>query len=65
MQKITSERLVLRRGEDGASAVEYALIISLIAVVIIVAITLLGGELAASLANDCTQVASATGTGTC
>lgn len=33
-----------RRGEDGASLVEYALLVALIAVVCIVAVTLLGSN---------------------
>lgn len=35
----------LRRDEKGATAVEYGIMVSLIAVVIIVAVTLLGGNL--------------------
>ncbi|MDQ0755521.1 Flp family type IVb pilin [Arthrobacter sp. B3I4] len=35
----------LRRDERGATAVEYGIMVSLIAVVIIVAVTLLGGNL--------------------
>ena len=34
------------RNEEGASAVEYGLLVALIAVVIIAAVTLLGGNLA-------------------
>lgn len=34
-----------RRDEDGATAIEYGLIAGLIAVVIIAALTLLGGDL--------------------
>lgn len=58
-------RVRTTHGERGASAVEYGLIIALIAVVIIAAVTLLGGRLAASFGNDCTQIASATGTSVC
>jgi pilus assembly protein Flp/PilA len=36
----------LKRDEKGATAVEYGLMVGLIAVVIIVAVTALGGELA-------------------
>ncbi|MDQ0820009.1 pilus assembly protein Flp/PilA [Arthrobacter sp. V4I6] len=36
----------LRRDQRGATAVEYGIMVSLIAVVIIVAVTLLGGTLA-------------------
>ncbi|MBB6404629.1 Flp family type IVb pilin [Arthrobacter sp. AZCC_0090] len=35
----------VRREEDGATAVEYGIMVALIAVVIIVAVTLLGGTL--------------------
>ncbi|WAH95871.1 Flp family type IVb pilin [Arthrobacter sp. MMS18-M83] len=35
----------IRRDETGATAVEYGIMVSLIAVVIIVAVTLLGGTL--------------------
>ncbi|MCZ9884239.1 Flp family type IVb pilin [Arthrobacter sp. B2a2-09] len=35
----------IRRDEKGATAVEYGIMVSLIAVVIIVAVTLLGGTL--------------------
>lgn len=37
--------------DDGATAVEYALMLSLIFVVVIAAVTLLGGTLAAAFAN--------------
>ncbi|RLV56678.1 Flp family type IVb pilin [Aeromicrobium phragmitis] len=37
--------LTARRGERGATAVEYGLIVALIAVAIIAAVTLLGDEL--------------------
>lgn len=36
----------LLRNEDGATAIEYGLIAGLIAVVIIAAVTLLGGDIA-------------------
>ena len=42
MKQIT---LCLIHDEEGATAVEYALMVALIAVVIIVAVGLLGGEL--------------------
>jgi pilus assembly protein Flp/PilA len=40
---VTQDRL--KRGEKGATAVEYGLMVGLIAVVIIVAVTALGGQL--------------------
>jgi pilus assembly protein Flp/PilA len=45
---------VLRRGEEGASLVEYALLVALIAVVCIIAITVLG----TSASNKFSGVAS-------
>ena len=41
----TNLSLRLRRDEKGATAVEYGIMVALIAVVIIVAVTLLGGSL--------------------
>jgi pilus assembly protein Flp/PilA len=41
----TSLSVRLRRDEKGATAVEYGIMVALIAVVIIVAVTLLGGSL--------------------
>jgi pilus assembly protein Flp/PilA len=41
----------VRRDEKGATAVEYGIMVALIAVVIIVAVTLLGGNLTAMF-ND-------------
>ncbi|WP_249335989.1 Flp family type IVb pilin [Sinomonas gamaensis] len=43
-------------GEKGATAVEYGIMVALIAVVIIVAVTLLGGNLQAMFNNVATQV---------
>ncbi len=43
----TLQALVADRDEKGATAVEYGLMVSLIAVVIIAAVTLLGTQLAA------------------
>ena len=44
-------KIRLRREETGATAVEYGLIVGLIAVVIIAAVTLLGGTLRDLFAN--------------
>lgn len=41
----TKAAIRLRREEKGATAVEYGIMVALIAVVIIVAVTLLGGNL--------------------
>ncbi|MEA5453432.1 Flp family type IVb pilin [Sinomonas sp. JGH33] len=43
-------------GEKGATAVEYGIMVALIAVVIIVAVTLLGGNLKTMFNNVATQV---------
>jgi pilus assembly protein Flp/PilA len=40
-------KLAARTSERGASAVEYGLLVALIAIIIIVAVTLLGGNLSA------------------
>jgi len=46
MQGLLKHRLsAMTRGESGATAVEYGLMVALIAVVIIVAVTLLGSNL--------------------
>ena len=51
------------RSEDGASSVEYAILISLIAVVILTAMALLGANLAGSFQNSCESVAATQGVG--
>ena len=53
----------LIKNESGATAIEYALIAALIAVAIIGAITLLGGDLAATF-TTITNSLSGTGSGT-
>jgi pilus assembly protein Flp/PilA len=63
----------LRRDQRGATAVEYGIMVSLIAVVIIVAVTLLGGtitdtftQVQCKMTTGKTYTAGATaGTGTC
>lgn len=57
----------LRRDEKGATAVEYGIMVSLIAVVIIVAVTLLGGNLKTTFDKTACNVKGGTytaGTGT-
>lgn len=44
------------KDEEGATMVEYGLIVALIAVVCIVAVTLLGGNLKNTFNNTATQV---------
>ena len=46
LYEMLQSRLQQVRNETGASAVEYVLLVALIAVVIIAAVTLLGGNLA-------------------
>lgn len=46
----------LHKDESGATMVEYGLIVALIAVVCIVAVTLLGGNLNGTFNNTATQV---------
>ncbi len=46
LYEMLRSRLQQVRNETGASAVEYGLLVALIAVVIIAAVTLLGGNLA-------------------
>ncbi|HZQ88337.1 MAG TPA: Flp family type IVb pilin [Acidimicrobiales bacterium] len=51
----------LRRDERGASLVEYALLLALIAVVCVVAVSLLGGNLNKSYSKDASSVAATPG----
>ena len=48
----------LRRDERGASLVEYALLLALIAVVCIAAVSLFGGNLSHSYSKDASSVAA-------
>jgi pilus assembly protein Flp/PilA len=48
---MVQNRLSQLRNEDGASAVEYGLLVALIAVIIIAAVSLLGGNLS-DIFND-------------
>ena len=50
----------VRRDEKGATAVEYGIMVALIAVVIIVAVTFLGGSLTATFDKIGCQVAGKT-----
>lgn len=45
------------KGEDGATAVEYALMVALIAAVIIVAVTALGGNASTTFQNTADTIA--------
>jgi pilus assembly protein Flp/PilA len=60
------------RGEKGATAVEYGIMVALIAVVIIVAVTLLGGtlhdtftQIQCSMSNGTFAAGAAAGGATC
>lgn len=48
--------------ESGATAIEYGLIVALIAVVIVGAVTTLGGNLSTAFGRGATAVSTATGT---
>jgi pilus assembly protein Flp/PilA len=50
-----------RREERGASLVEYALLLALIAVACVVAVSLLGGNLNNSYSKDASSVAATPG----
>lgn len=51
-----------RRDQAGASSVEYAILVSLIAVVIIGSVTFLGGNTSRLFQKTCDSVASTQGT---
>lgn len=51
-----------RRNEEGASAVEYGLLVALIAAVIVVAVFSLGGLVKSTFTNTCKGISS---TATC
>ncbi|RAX47021.1 Flp family type IVb pilin [Arthrobacter sp. AQ5-06] len=71
----TNVMIRLRSEEKGATAVEYGIMVALIAVVIIVAVTLLGGTLTDMFTQTSCSISSGTyagpaagaaaGTGTC
>jgi pilus assembly protein Flp/PilA len=46
----------LRRSEQGASLIEYALLVALIAIVCIVAITVLGGNVSQHFSTDASML---------
>ncbi len=56
MNKLIKWYIALRYSERGATAVEYGLIVALIAVVIIVAVTALGGQLTTIFTNITTAI---------
>lgn len=54
--------LLTNRDEDGASAVEYGLLVAGIAAVIVAVVFLLGGVIDNAFQTTCDTVASGTGT---
>ena len=51
-----ARRRLLRTGDEGATAVEYALLVGLIAVIIISSVTLLGGNIDAMFDDIAQQI---------
>jgi pilus assembly protein Flp/PilA len=62
MSKVVKLINAVRKDEEGAALVEYALLVGLIAVVCIVAVTQLGFAVSSKLSTACASLA-ATGTG--
>lgn len=58
MSKIANAARKFLRDEQGATMVEYALLVALIAVVVIVAVRALGTNASTTLGNAATQIAS-------
>jgi pilus assembly protein Flp/PilA len=58
MNKIANATRKFLRNDEGATMVEYALLVALIAVVVIVAVQTLGTKASATLQNAATQIAS-------
>ena len=56
MTKLASKLQTRLHGERGATAVEYGLMVALIAVVIIAAVTLLGNNLSTTFNNVAAQI---------
>ena len=62
---MSSQPQLRPRDERGASAVEYALVAVLIAVVIIASVTMLGTRTSGMFQSSCESVAASTSSGTC
>ena len=56
MTKLLAASTKFNRDEEGASLVEYGLLLSLVAVVCIAAVTLLGSSISTMLSNLATQI---------
>ena len=54
------QRIINRRNEDGASAVEYGLLVAAIAAVIVVIVFALGGMIKGAFSQTCTAVGNGT-----
>jgi pilus assembly protein Flp/PilA len=60
VKKTVNEARFLLRRDDGASAVEYGLLVALIAVVIAGTVLLLGNVLSSKIQSACNAVANST-----
>lgn len=60
LQILITDRVEAARNDRGATAVEYGLMVALIAAAIIVAVTLLGGSIRDIFTNVATKVGGAT-----
>jgi pilus assembly protein Flp/PilA len=61
---LTRIRTTLRR-DEGASAVEYGLLVAAIAAVIVVVVFVLGGKVKSAFQNTCSNITGTGITGTC
>ena len=59
---ITRIRTTLRH-DEGASAVEYGLLVAAIAAIIVVVVFALGGKVKAAFSSTCTAIGSGAGSG--
>jgi pilus assembly protein Flp/PilA len=60
----TIQRLVNRKDEQGASAVEYGLLVAAIAALIVVIVFALGGMIQGLFSKTCTEVGTGSGVST-
>jgi pilus assembly protein Flp/PilA len=60
MSKVVKLINAVRKDEEGAALVEYALLVGLIAVVCIIAVTQLGLAISGKLSTACTSLGGAT-----
>ena len=56
------QRIMRAKNEDGASAVEYGLLVAAIAAVIVVIVFALGGLIKSAFSGTCTAIATGTST---